>query len=329
MQKKEFRYNPPPSIGRIDNVPIPSKEALKFGKDYDILRFKGLTLHVLTTMVVQDLLAAEVKRVNVTKPPEEQFDVNPDLIFETNVVYHAPRGLAEDAMVGKSTEAINSYMREHDDLELAALIASAEHLPLSVIQEIEHFQKRRGFPEKTIGPENAYNPSTIDWNGALDVISSWSVAGTIQPIDRRFEDLINRHANVPNSPKKLTKEDLLRFKEWGKNRIADLSRYIGIDPENFTGFLKEKLFEGVSDAQKKSDDLIRELFHRDPLDDEFLPVFPAYKYLATSIMGIDNVQRRRVVKSMLERPEQFISLSKHYGLIRGENLNDLKTQRWS
>lgn len=323
--KNEFRYDPNPNLGKIDNVSIPSAESLNYAKDSEILRFKGLTLHVLTTIVVTDILAGEIDRANSSKKKEEQLDVNRDLMFETNIAYHAPRGMAEDGVSGRSTAAINSYMLQHDDIELATLLGSLEHLPLSVIQQMEHFQSRRGFPNKTIGPDNLYRPEAIDWNGALEMIASWSVAGTILPIDRRFEDLIHRHANVPNSPKKLTYEDLLRYKEWGKARIDDLSRHIGVTPENFTNFLKGKLFEGVPDAQQKSDELIRELFKREPLEDEFLPVSPAYKYLATSIMGIDNVQRRRVVNSMLKRPEEFIRRVRRFGLIVGEDTNSLKT----
>ncbi|EKD86455.1 MAG: hypothetical protein ACD_37C00279G0002 [uncultured bacterium] len=206
-------------------------------------------------------------------------------------------------------------MRDHTDIDLAEKLATGENLPLTVVQEIDHLRGSQGFPERTIGPNNPYSPQTIDWNDAVNQISSWSVAGTIQPIDRRFEDLIRRHASQPDSPKKLTREELLRYEKWGKARIVDLSRHIGIDPSNFLEHLRGKLFEGVPSAQEKSDSLIRTLFKREPSESEFLPVSLPYKYLATSIMTIENPGRRRVVEAMLAKPGRFLGLARGYGLI--------------
>ncbi len=320
MMKNEVEYDARQSLGHIDNVPIPSPKILKYAKEHDILRFKGLALHILTTMVVADVLMQEIQKANSEKPKEEQFDINSDLVFETMIAYHAARPLAEDGHIGRASESINKYMEQHDDIELAVLLGSLEHLPISVIQEMEHLQYRRGFPYKTVGPENLYRPQTIDWNAAMTQIASWSVAGTIQPIERRFEDLISRHVGQPDSPKKLTKEQFLSFQEWGKARIADVCNRIGVNPDDFNNFLRRKLFEGTTDAENKSQALIRELFGRGARNDEFLPVSPAYRYLATAIMGIDLPEKKQEVERMLEKPALFLRACRRYGLIEGASV---------
>lgn len=306
MMKNEVRYDVRQSLGHVDNVPIPSSEILKYAKEHDTLRFKGLALHVLTTMVVADILMQEIRKANEGKPKEEQFDINSDLVFETMIAYHAARPLAEDGVAHRANESINKYMEQHDDIELAALLGSWEHLPISVIQEIEHLQYRRGFPDKTVGPANPYHSQTIDWNAAMTQIASWSVVGTIQPIEKRFEDLIARHVGQTDSPRKLTREQLLSFQEWGKARIADVCHHIGINPDDFNNFLSRKLFEGTTGAEDKSQDLIRELFGREAKNDEFLPVSQAYKYLATSIMGIDLPEKKREWKECLRSLRFFM-----------------------
>jgi len=320
MMKNEVGYDPRKSLGHVDNVPIPSSEILRYAKEHDTLRFKGLALHILTTMVVADVLMQEIQKANERRPKEKQFDINPDLVFETMIAYHAARPLAEDGVAHRASESINKYMEQHDDIELATLLGSLEHLPLSVIQEIEHLQYRRGFPYKTVGPENLYRLQTIDWNAALTQIASWSVAGTIQPIEKRFEDLISRHVGQPDSPRKLTREQLLSFQEWGKARIADVCNHIGIGPNDFNNFLRRKLFEGTTDAENKSKNLIRELFGREAKDDEFLPVSPAYRYLSKSIMGIDLPEKKRKVERMLGKPAVFLRAARRYGLIEGASV---------
>lgn len=320
MMKNEIGYNARQSLGHVDDVPIPSSEILKYAKEHDTLRFKGLALHVLTTMVVADVLMREIQKANEGKPKEEQFDINPDLVFETMIAYHAARPLAEDGVAHRANESINKYMEQHDDVELATLLGSLEHLPLSVIQEMEHLQYRRGFPDKTVGPANPYRPQTVDWNAAMTEIAGWSVAGTIQPIERRFEDLISRHVDQPGSPRRLTCEQLLSFQAWGKERIADICHHIGIKPDDFNSFLRKKLFEGFADAENKSKNLIRELFGREAKDDEFLPVSPAYRYLSTSIMDIDLPEKKREVERMLEKPALFLRAARRYGLIEGASV---------
>ncbi len=320
MMKNEVGYDARQSLGHVDNIPIPSSEILRYAKEHDTLRFKGLALHVLTTMAVADVLMQEIHKANEGKLKEEQFDINSDLVFETMIAYHAARPLAEDGVAHRANESINRYMEQHDDVELATLLGSLEHLPISVIEEIEHLQYRRGFPYKTVGSQNPYHPQTIDWNAAMTQIASWSVAETIQPIEKRFEDLISRHVGQPDSPRKLTREQLLSFQEWGKARIADVCNHIGINPDDFNNFLRKKLFEGTTDAENKSQDLILELFGREAKTDEFLPVSPAYRYLATSIMGIDLPEKKREVERMLEKPAVFLRAARRYGLIAGASV---------
>ncbi|MDO8659804.1 MAG: hypothetical protein Q7K54_04370 [Candidatus Parcubacteria bacterium] len=315
--KNEIGYDARKGLGHADNVPVPSSEILNYAKEHGVLRFKGLTLHILTTIVVADVLMQEIHKANEGKPKKEQFDVNPDLVFETMIAYHSARPLAEDGVAHRANESINKYMEQHDDVELATLLGTLEHLPLSVIQEMEHLQYRRGFPDKTVGPANLYRPQTIDWNAAMTQVAGWSVTGTIQPIEKRFEDLITRHVGQPDSPKKLTREQLLYFQEWGKNRIADVCNHIGINSGDFNGFLRRKLFEGITDAENKSKNLIRELFGREAKNDEFLPVSPAYRYLSTSIMSIDLPRKQQEVERMLERPALFLRAARRYGLIDG------------
>lgn len=319
--ENKVSYDARSRLGQVDNVPIPSSEILEYAKKHDLLRFKGLALHTLTTMVVADVLMQEIHEANEGKPKEEQFDINPDLVFETMIAYHAARPLAEDGVAHRANESINKYMEQHDDVELATLLGSLEHLPISVVQEMEHLQYRRGFPDKTVGPANPYHPQTIDWNAAMTQIASWSVAGTIQPIDKRFEDLIERHVGQADSPRKLTREQLLSFRDWGKDRIADVCYHIGINPDDFNNFLRRKLFEGTIDAENKSQVLIRELFGREAKDDEFLPVSSAYRYLATSIMGIDLPEKKREVERMLDKPAVFLRAARRYGLIEGASVH--------
>lgn len=315
--KREVGFDARRSLGHLDNVPIPSSEILQYARSHDTLRFKGLALHVLTTLVVADVLIQEIQKANKGKSTDAQFDVNPDLIFETMVAYHAARPLAEDGVNHKANTGINKYMEQHDDVELATLLGSLEHLPLSVIQEMEHLQYRRGFPDKTVGPKNPYQPQVIDWNATITQIASWSVAGTIQPIEKRFRDLISRHIDQPDSPRKLTEDQLLYFQEWGKARISDISHHIGINPDEFDSFLRKKMFEGTPQAEKKSQHLVLKLFGRETNDDEFLPVSPAYTYLSESIMGIDVPEKKKEVEAMLGKPAVFLRAARRYGLIEG------------
>lgn len=326
IRPEDIRYEPHPSLGKIDDVPVPPREILKYAKDMELLRFKGLTLHVLTTLVVANLLISDIQKANAQKSEEEQFDINPDLVFETMVAYHSARPLAEDGVAKRSSEAINQYMKEHDDVELAVLMGGVDHLPVSVIQEIEHLESARGFPMKTIGPDNLHRPETIDWNGAITQLASWSVAGTIQPIDMRFEDLVSRHVSQPDSPKKTTREKLMMYKTWGKERIEDFCKYIGIEPDDFLDHLRDKLFGEDPNAQEKSDELIRRLFDREPKPGEFLPISSSYKYLATSIMNINDAEQKRLVEKMLEKPAVFLRAARRYGLIEQEGEKSYKSK---
>ncbi|MBU1031647.1 hypothetical protein KKE03_01845, partial [Patescibacteria group bacterium] len=175
----------------------------------------------------------------------------------------------------------------------------------------------------------------IDWTVAMWQLATWSVAGTIVPIDKRFEDLIARHVNNPNSPYKFTKAEWLEMRDWGKERIQQLCGHLGIEPSNFHEWLRFNIQSNCPSekAKKESNDLIRKLFHKEPDKDEFLPISPAYKYLAGSILSIEpsvtetrngetvvipNPQRK-TVERLLARPERFLHLCQLYGLVNKDD----------
>lgn len=321
--------------GKVDNVPIPSQEILNHALEMETLNFKNLALHVVTSMVVADTIITAIQQCNQRIAPEKRLEIDKDTSLETMVAYHASRPLAEAGQKGKSTEFVNEYMKTHQDTELAELLAIQNRFPLAIIQSIEEFTKARGFPEKTIGPENPQRPGTIDWNVAMTQIASWSVVGTIVPIDRRFEDLIARHADAPDSTKKLTREDLIGMKNWGKERLQELCDHLGIEPSNFYEWLRSHIQSNypADIARQESDNLIRKLLHREPDRDEFLPTSPAYKYLARSILSIEPPvtevrngeivvvpnPRRKTVERLLAKPERFLHLCQVYGLVKKDD----------
>lgn len=326
--------------GSVDNIPMSSQEMLNHFLEQGTLDFKNLALHVITSMVVADTIITAIEQRNQEVVPEKRIEIDRNTTLETMVAYHASRPLAEAGVKGEATEFINEYMKTHQDTELAELLAIQNHFPLVVIQSIEEYTKARGFPRKTIGPENDQRPGTIDWNVAITQIASWSVAGIIVSMDKRFEDLIARHVNVPNDPKKFTLEDFMEMKNWGKERLQELCDHLGTDPANFFEWLRTQIHSNypLEKATQESDDLIRELFHRDPEENEFLPISTAYKYLARSILRIEppttqvkngetvivpNPQRK-TVERLLARPERFLYLCQVYGLVKKEG-NEYKS----
>ncbi len=80
-------------------------------------------------------------------------------------------------------------------------------------------------------------------------------------------------------------------------------------------WLKGRIFDEEENAQSKSEELTRELFGREPESDEFVPVSPAYRYLAKSIMAIDNPDKKKEVERMLEKPKVFLRAARRYGLV--------------
>lgn len=277
-------------------------------------------MHVVTTLVVADTIITAINERNKELIPENRLVIDRDTTLETMVAYHASRPLAEAGVKGKSTEFINQYMKTHQDTELAELIAIEKHFPLSIIKSIEEYTKARGYPDKTIGPDNPQRPGTIDWGVAITQIASWSVTGTIIPMDKRFEDLIARHANVPDSPKKTTKKEWLSLQKWGKARLKELCEFLGVEQSNFCEWLRSRIQSNypAEKARQESDDLIRELFQREPENNEFLPISPAYRYLARSILNIKSSPdpQRKTVERLLARPERFLHLCQVYGLVQ-------------
>src|SRR6266550_1238713 len=140
-----------------------------------------------------------------------------------------------------------------------------------------------------------------------------------------------RHAGIKDSPKKLSLEDYDRLQLWGSARVTTIAEHIGIKPDNFFDWLKNKIHEGVepSVAREMSDNLIRELFQKEPGGNEFLPISPEYRYLAANIQatqpdqiqlveGEDHIVRhptRKKVDNMLKRPERILHSLERYGLI--------------
>lgn len=321
--------------GRVDNVPIPSQEMLNHALEQDTLDFKGLALHVVTAMVVADTIIPAVEKRNQEVAPEKRLEIARDTTLETMIAYHAPRPLAEAGQKGEATEFVNEYMKAHENEELAVLVAIQNYLPLSIIKSMEDLEKPRGFPKKTIGPENPQRPGTIDWTVAMTQIAGWLVAGTIVSVDKRFEDLMARHINNPDSPKRFTREEWLQMKDWGKERMQELYKYLGIEYSNFNEWLRSQIHSNYppEKAKQESDDLIRELFHREPTPDEFLPISPAYRYLARSILSIEPPKtkvedgqritipnpQRKAVERLLAKPERFLHLCQVYGLVQKDN----------
>ncbi len=317
--------------GRIDNIPLPPQEMLDFVLEHETLDFKNLALHVVTTMVVADTIITALEKRNKETAPEERIIIERDTTLETIIAHHAIRPLGEAGVKGEATAFVNKYMKTHKYTDLAILVATQSHFPLSIIESMEEVEKE-GFPKKTIGPENPQRMGTIDWNTAMWQLATWSVAGTIVPIEKRFDDLIARHLGNPESPYKFTKEEWLEMKDWGKERIKEVCNHLGIAPQDFSRWLRSNIQSNYppEKATQESDDLIRELFHREPEENEFLPISPAYKYLARSILSIEppttevkegktvivpNAQRK-IVEKLLARPERFLHLCQVYGLIQ-------------
>ncbi len=320
--------------GRIDNIPILPQEMLNFVLEHETLEFKNLALHVVTVMVVADTIIAAVDARNKQVPEEKRLEIDRDTTLKTIVAHHAVRPLGEAGVKGEATEFVNEYMKTHKYTDLAILVATQSNLPLSIIQSMEEVE-REGFPKKTIGPENPQRMGTIDWNVAMWQLSTWSVAGTIIPIDKRFDDLIARHVDNPESPYRFTREEWLEMRDWGKERIKEVCNHLGIDNSSFYDWLRSQIQSNNSSekAEQESDDLIRELFHREPQETEFLPISPAYKYLARSILNIEppttevkdektvvvpNPQRK-MVERLLARPERFLHLCQKYGLVKKDD----------
>ncbi len=325
-QKVErLRYAPWERLGKVDDVPLQSSEMLHYLLKYETLDLPMLSLHIVTTSVVADVLMQQITVANSSKSPEDQIVIKPDTILETMAAYHAPRKLANEGTAGHANEAINIYMKDHTDIDLATLIAIQEGLPLSLITTMEKIQRARGFPEKSVGPVIATSPSDIHWDPAITQIASWSVAGTIIPIEKRFEDLINRHANNLDSPKNLPKQRWLEYRNWGIQRINDLAAHIGFPIGDFHSWLRTQIHgedpDGV--AKTQSDNLIKEVFHREPVADEFLPVSPAYTFLArriTSLLDPAPGQRheRERLEMFMRRPQRVLELCRTYGIIQGK-----------
>lgn len=318
--------------GEIGGIYIPPQEALDYVLKHETLDFKGLALHMLTAAVVANALISEINNRNNQLGKDKRIQIDKDVILSSMIATHAPRPLAVAGVKGESTEFINDYMKTHDDIELAEMVAVEESLPKPIIIVLDELQKSKGFPRHTIGPDNPKRLGTIDWNAAINQIASWSVAGPIVPLEERYQDLIERHAKVPDSPKKLTKEDLKGYRDWMQDRINDLSDFFEIDPKDFHNFLRSMIQADYpkDKARVLSDNLIRELFERDPKPDEFLPVSSAFKYLAESISNIEEPEiiiedgekivvpnpRRRILEQLFAKPDRFLHLCKVYGVIK-------------
>lgn len=317
--------------GRIDNIPIPPQEMLNFVLEHETLDFKNLALHVLTTMVVADTIITALEKRNEEVAPEKGISIDRDTTLETIIAHYAIRPLGEAGVKGEATQFVNEYMKTHKYTDLAILVATQSNLPLSIIQSMEEVE-REGFPKKTIGPENPQRMGTIDWNVAMWQIATWLVVGTIVPIDKRFEDLITRHVDNPDSPYRFTKEEWLEMRDWGRERIQEVCDHLGIEGSNFYDWLRSQIHSNYppEKAKQESDDLIRELFHRESERDEFLPVSTAYKILARRILSIEPPtteerdgktvivpnRQRRIIERMLKDPEGYLRLCKKYGLVK-------------
>jgi hypothetical protein len=320
----DLEQKPWKRMGNLGEVPLPSRKMLSHISEQDTIRYPGLVLHMLTTSVVENTLIKAIQKANLKKSPGEQMQVDPDITFETSYAYHATRPLADSGSRKESDAAvIDDYMQTHDDIELATLIAARNALPLSIIDGIESLQRERGFPDRTIGPNNRHRPQegleAIDWSIALTQIASWLVAGTIQPMDKRFEDLKTRHAKTENTSKKLTIPELDNYQQWGNARVLDIAHHIGIESENFFTWLKSEILgnENPDIAKEKSDAMIRKLFGREPTEDEFLPISSAYRYIAESIIG---KRKNRNGADLINNPEDALDRFVGHGVVKVEDV---------
>jgi hypothetical protein len=305
------------------NVPIPPIDMLKYLREQKTLEYKGLALHILTTTTVLHELIQAINEANRGKPANKQISANFDESIGIKVAYHIPRPLADRGKQDQASPAINEFMKTHDDIELARTMAILQGLPLPIVDGIEKLMRDRGFPYKTVGPDNRYHPNQIDWTVALTQVSSWLVAGSVVPMKTRFDDLIARHGGQKTS-KDLSKDELLAYKAWGMARLQDLCDHLGIENvADFNDWLKNRLFTRFGDpekAQEKSDQLIRQLFDKEPKAYEFLPVSPAYEYIARCLMYEGEKQRdktlplkimegKRLLKIFLRKPQSVLAIS--------------------
>ncbi len=316
-----LQLEPFPGLGETDNIPVPSPEILRYARENDILSLKGLSLHIVITLVVANTLIKGIQEANETKDHTHRLKLAPEVTFETMIAYHAPRGLADAGSAGLASAPINTYMKTHDDMELATFLAIRNHLPLSIILAMEALHRVRGFPAKSIGPDNPSQPGIIDWSVALTQISSWLVAGTIIPMKKRFDELIERHTGTSHTSKKLSRAELLVYYQWGNARVLDICNHIGIEFARFHEWLRTRIQANVEPAKAKetSDQLIQVLFNREPNGDEFLPITPAYKYLATTIMSMDRNgtknSKSKLMEHLLNNPRHFLELCNRFRLI--------------
>lgn len=319
-------------MGSVDNVPIPSPEILNYLLRQETLEFKKLALHILTEITIVEVVMRAVEKKSKNRIPNDTIILDKSTTMDIVIAHHAPRPLAVAAKQGRASEFFNEYMKTHDDTDLAVHQAKAGGLPDEVVVGMEEIDIKRGFPKQTIGPDNPDRPGTIDWNVALGQIASWLIADTIVTMDYRFEDLISRHAGNPNSVKKISREKFLEMKEWGEERLTELCKFLDIQYADFYSWLKAQIHSGIPDdeARVQSDSLIRELFDRESKDGEYLPISPAYQYLARLIGKIEppttvNVggntllvpnQQRAKIERVFARPGRFISLLKSRGIIK-------------
>jgi len=231
-------------------------------------------------------------------------------------------------------------MKTHDMTELAGLLAAERNFPDKLLETIDEINPKLGFPERTIGPENPKDMGKIDWTAAMTQLSSWLVANraiNANSFEKRFDDLIARHVDKPNVHK-FTKDEWIGMKNWGEDRLKDLCQHLGIERPDLNNWMKSKI--NPTDASgSESDELIREIFKREPEEGEFLPISSAYKYLARSISSIGEPKtveengetkiipnpQRRTVERLLAKPERFLHLCQQYGLLKVDDNGDIKS----
>lgn len=145
-----------------------------------------LLLHSLLCRIVAYALAKNL--------PEKL--VNIDVLLSLGLVSHSTRVIADEGLKGVHINPnINQYMKTHSTLDFAYQDGIIESFPWEIQEWILHFinnpRTRVGyFPHETI----VNRKGEINWTEALYQISSWSIAGGITTLDKRFDDLRNRRS---------------------------------------------------------------------------------------------------------------------------------------
>lgn len=169
-----------------DYLSLPGQELMDHALKNRLTESPGLLLHSLLCRIVAYALAKHL--------PEATVDI--DILLSLGLVSHSTRIIAEEWIKGiHPNPEINQYMQTHSNIDFAHRDAMNEWFSEWIIQGIQHFtgnpKTRTGyFPHETMILDNG----EINWTETLYQIASWSIAGGITTLDKRFDDLRARRS---------------------------------------------------------------------------------------------------------------------------------------